>query len=35
MKFVAFINAQRHPSSWVAHGQPLVRPKVSVQLDEA
>ena len=24
---------QRYPSSWVAHGQPLVRPKVSVQFD--
>ena len=23
----------RYPSSWVAHGQPLVRPKVSVQFD--
>ena len=24
---------QRYPSSWVAHGQPLVRPKVSVLFD--
>lgn len=24
---------QRYPSSWVAHGQPLVRPRVSVQFD--
>jgi len=24
---------QRYPSSWVAHGQPLMRPKVSVQFD--
>jgi 2-keto-4-pentenoate hydratase/2-oxohepta-3-ene-1,7-dioic acid hydratase in catechol pathway len=24
---------QRYPSSWVAHGQPLVRPRVSTQFD--
>ena len=24
---------QRYPSSWVAHGQPLVRPRASVQFD--
>ena len=24
---------QRYPSSWVAHGEPLVRPKVSTQFD--